>query len=239
MRPRFIRLGCAALLTASLAAGCHSSSGTVEAPYPKDPLLLSKKPIEGGIGATIAAPSPPQLASAEPVAAAGARDRAGFRHRHLPGIRAPVQRLCPGPRCPPNPWRRSRPPSGDPGSALEPCAGGGRRYLRTRPRSSLAPGRPRQALPGASQPALLRCVHGRLLGRQGAAGRRSAAGPVWDGDVIRVRGQPGAQGRQCAGPNMGPLPALSDSERGADSKKELKSCRSRISSDKNTLARSW
>jgi hypothetical protein len=65
MRPRFVRLGCAALLTAGLAAGCQSTAGTAK-PYPKDPLLLSKKPIEGGLGTPITAPTPPQLASAEP-----------------------------------------------------------------------------------------------------------------------------------------------------------------------------
>lgn len=65
MRPRFVRLGCAAALTAGLTAGCHSSSGTGKSPYPKDPLLLSKKPIEGGIPLAADASLPP-LASAEP-----------------------------------------------------------------------------------------------------------------------------------------------------------------------------
>ena len=65
MQTRFVRLGCAAFLAAGLAAGCQSTSGTAKTPYPKDPLLLSKKPMEGNYPA-VNAPAPPQLASAEP-----------------------------------------------------------------------------------------------------------------------------------------------------------------------------
>lgn len=66
MRLQLVRLGGAAVMAAGLMAGCQSTSGTVKAPYPKDPLLLSKKPTEGGTGTTIIEPSQPQLAAAEP-----------------------------------------------------------------------------------------------------------------------------------------------------------------------------
>ena len=65
MRTQFACLGCAALLTAGLAAGCHSTTGSEKTPYPKDPLLISKKPMEGSYP-SINGPAPPQLASAEP-----------------------------------------------------------------------------------------------------------------------------------------------------------------------------
>jgi hypothetical protein len=65
MRPQFAHLGCGLVLMAGLVAGCQSMSGGGK-PYPKDPLLLSKKPVEGGSSPTME-PSPPQLAAAEPV----------------------------------------------------------------------------------------------------------------------------------------------------------------------------
>lgn len=59
-----VRLCGAAVLAAGLLAGCQSNSRT--APYPKDPLLLSKKPMEAAPAASLREPVPPQLASAEP-----------------------------------------------------------------------------------------------------------------------------------------------------------------------------
>lgn len=66
MESRLVRLGGAAVLTAGFMVGCQSSSGTGKTPYPKDPLLLSKKPMENGTGTPVVEPPQPQLASAEP-----------------------------------------------------------------------------------------------------------------------------------------------------------------------------
>lgn len=60
------RIGLVAMLGLSIVCGCKSSSA--ENTYPKDPLLLSKKPVEGKGGAASAGPGPSLLASAEPVA---------------------------------------------------------------------------------------------------------------------------------------------------------------------------
>lgn len=60
------RIRLVAMLGLSIVCGCKSSSA--ENTYPKDPLLLSKKPVEGKTGATDAVPGATLVASAEPVA---------------------------------------------------------------------------------------------------------------------------------------------------------------------------
>src|SRR5437773_10296349 len=60
------RIGLVALLGLTIVCGCKSSSA--ENTYPKDPLLLSKKPMDGKAGPPVAGPGPALVASAEPVA---------------------------------------------------------------------------------------------------------------------------------------------------------------------------
>ncbi len=63
MRPSRTWRWCTALAFAAGLAGCKSSSGTHA--LPSDPLLVSKKPVEGKAEAPPPAPAPTKVASAD------------------------------------------------------------------------------------------------------------------------------------------------------------------------------